>query len=208
MTNFMDDIKNESKQYGGGGDSSFFKFEEDGVYQIRILSRPHVLATHFFGKGVPAVVCVGIDEGCEYHKEDDKRPSIKLVTYVIDRRDGKVKLAELPLSLSYSIQDLQNDSDFAFEEFPMPYDVKITYDPKNDDPKAKYRLVASPKMTDVTEDERAELNGLMEKMTPEDYVEKRKAKQKDKGGEVKASGLTKDIRDTDKYPDEDVDPKF
>ncbi len=145
-----------------------------------------MLATHFFGKGNPSAICVGIDEGCPYHKEEEKRPSIKLVTYIIDRSDeNKVKLAELPLSISYAVNDLQDDVDFQFDEFPMPYDVKITHDPNNDDPKAKYRLVASPKMTDVTEDERAEFNKKMEEMTPEAYVEKRKEKQKEKNaGEV------------------------
>jgi len=174
----MDDVKNESKKYGGGSDSNYFKFEDKGVYRIRILNQPKVTATHFFGKGNPSIVCVGIEEGCEYHKESDKKPSIKLATYVIDRKDGKIKMAELPLSISYSLNDLQEDADFAFSDFPMPYDVKITYDPDNDDPKAKYRLVASPKQEEVTIAEEKELAEKMKKQTPEQYVEAKKTKQK------------------------------
>lgn len=196
---FMDEIKDQSKQYGGGGDSNYFKFEDKGVYRIRILNQPKVVATHFFGKGNPSVVCVGMDEGCEYHKEGDKRPSIKLATYIIDRKDGKIKLAELPLSISYSLNDLQEDQDFAFSDFPMPYDVKITYDPDNDDPKAKYRLVASPKQEPVTDEEQADLAEKMKKLTPEQYVENKKAKQKEKKGEVSQRNVAEsdDEKDTE-----------
>lgn len=179
----MDSIKEETKKYGAGGNNDYFQFEE-GVNKIRILTQPKVIAYHFFGKGQKPVVCTGIDEGCSYHKETDEKARIRLVTYVIDRKDGKIKLAELPLSISYSINDLQEDADFAFEEFPMPYDVKITHDPKNDDPKAKYRLVASPKQEPVTADEEEGLNKALEKMTPEQYVDTRKNKQVAQGNPV------------------------
>lgn len=196
----MEDIKQESKKYGSG-DSNYFKFEEKGVYRIRILNQPKVVATHFFGKGNPSVVCVGIDEGCQYHKETDKKPSIKLCTYVIDRKDGKVKMAELPLSISYSINDNQQDQDFAFEEFPMPYDVKITYDPDNDDPKAKYRLLPSPQREPLTDEEAAALETKMAKQTPEQYVEHKKDKQK-KAKEAPPRGGDTEIE----YPKDDINP--
>lgn len=179
--NFMDDIKQETQKYGGGaGSSDMFEFKK-GVNRMRILAQPKVLATHFFGKGVPSAVCIGIDEGCQFHGENHQRPSIKLVTYIIDRDDeDKIKLAELPLSISYSINDLQNDDDFRFDGFPMPFDVKITHDPDNQDPKAKYRLIGSPNSTELTEEQEKELADRLEKMSPEQYVEKRKEKQKSK----------------------------
>jgi hypothetical protein len=177
MSSFMDSIKEESKRYGGGsGNSDFFQFEK-GVNKMRILVQPAVIAFHFFGEGQKPDVCVGIDEGCPHHKDGDKKPAIKLATYIIDRKDGRVKLAELPLSISYSLNDLQEDSDFAFDVFPMPYDVKITSDPDNTDPKAKYRLVASPQREDITTEEENLLKEAMAKMTPEKYVEIRKNKQ-------------------------------
>lgn len=195
----MDDINEESKKYGGFN-SKRFEFEEKGIYKIRILVKPKVVATHFFGKGNPSVVCVGIDEGCPHHERDAKRPSIKLATYVIDRRDGKVKIGELPLSISYAINDLQQDSDFAFSEFPMPYDVKITYDPNNKDPKAIYRLVASPKQEPLTEEEKAALAQEMEFETPEQYVEKKKQRQRDKKEAGASSGTSVE------YPKDDINP--
>ena len=196
---FMDDVREESKKYGGGGSDKYFKFDGKGVYQLRIVAKPKVIATHFFGRGVPAVVCVGIDEGCKFHRETDKKASIKLATYVIDRKDGKIKMAELPLSVSYSINDLQEDSDFAFSEFPMPYDVKIKYDPDNEDPKAKYRLQPSPKHTPITDEEQAGLEAAMKVETPDQYVEKKKERAKGKGEPVSTgSGI--------EYPTEEINP--
>lgn len=199
---FMDDVRNESKKYGAGN-SSNFEFDAKGVYKMRILVQPKVVATHFFGPGQPSHVCVGIDEGCPYHKESDKKPSIKLATYILDRQDeNKVKMAELPLSTSYAINDLQDDEDFAFSEFPMPYDVKITYDPDNSDPKAKYRLVASPKSEPITEGEQAALDEKMAKQTPEQYVEKKKAREKEKASGGSSVGAAKGID----YPKDDINP--
>ncbi len=176
--NFKDTINQEAREYGGGSQSDKFEFENEGVYRMRILCMPKVLATHFFGKGNPSAICVGIEKGCPFHKENEvNKPSLKLVTYIIDRKDGKIKLAELPLSISYGLNDLKQDEDFLFDEFPMPYDVKITYDPNNPDPKAKYRLVGSPKREDLTDEEKQELEQALIKMTPEDYVAKRKEKQ-------------------------------
>lgn len=193
----MDDIRSESKKYGGGGDNTYFRFDEAGVYRIRILNAPKVTATHFFGKGKGmSAVCMGMDEGCPYHTKDDQKASIKLATYVIDRADGKVKMGELPLSISYSLNDLQEDEDFAFTEFPMPYDVKITYDPDNNDPKAKYRLVASPKHEPLTDEEVEALEVAMESQTPEQYVEHKKSKQKEKTGEVR----TNEVKTTEVSP--------
>ncbi len=157
-----------------------------------------MIAYHFPAQGRPDV-CVGIEDGCTHHKADDKKPTIRLVTYILDRNDdSKLKLAELPLSISYAINDLQKDSDFAFDGFPMEYDVKITHDPKNTDPKAKYRLVASPKREAISNVEEDALNAAMAKMSPEDYVEKRKAKQLDANGVERSAsvddGIPEDVQ--------------
>ena|SRR3990167_271365 len=194
---FKDEINAEAKKYGGGSSNSdFFAFEE-GVNRMRILAQPKVIAYHFFGEGQKPDVCVGIDEGCKHHGEGIKKPTIKLCTYVIDRKDNKVKFAELPLSISYAINDLQEDSDFAFEGFPMPYDVKITHDPKNPDPKAKYRLVASPKQEELTEEEMKSFEEAHTKMSPETYVQIRKDKQ---------TSLTKTDGKMPDYPEADPEP--
>lgn len=178
MTTLKDQINQEAEKYGAKSQSSeFFKFEK-GQNRIRILNQPAIIATHFFGAGQKAVVCVGVDEGCPHHKGEEKKPSLKLATYIIDRKDGEVKLAELPLSVGYAINDLQEDEDFAFDDFPMPYDIKVISDPDNQDPKAKYRVQPSPKKEEMTTEEKEAFDKEMEKITPEAYVEKRKEKQK------------------------------
>lgn len=197
MANFMDEIQSESKKYGGGGgNSDFFSFEE-GVNRMRILVQPKVIAYHFPPQGKPDV-CVGIDEGCTHHGADAKKPTIRLCTYIIDRKDNKVKFAELPLSISYSLNDLQEDEDFAFDDFPMPYDVKITHDPKNPDPKAKYRLVGSPKQEPLTDLEKTDLENAMLKMTPEQYVQTRKDKQ---------ANVPTTAEEAGGFDSDDIDPK-
>lgn len=192
---FKDDLKKEMKQYGGSTGSDYFEFDGPGIYKMRLLVQPKIIAYHFPEQGRPDV-CIGIEEGCTHHKEGAKRPTIRLVTYVIDRNDGKVKRAELPLSVSYAINDLQEDSDFSFDGFPMPYDVKITYDPKNPDPKAKYRLVASPKQEPLTDEEEVALNEAMKKQTPEQFVDMRKKFQ--------AGGAMKKV--TSEQEEDDGDP--
>lgn len=212
----MDKIKKQGEQYdaGVGGNSDFFEFEK-GLNRIRILTEPEVLATHFFGKGVPAHICYGKDKGCVYHGKDPnskdgddyKKPSIKLCAYVIDRQDeNRVKLAELPLSLSYSLTDLEEDPDFQFDSYPMPFDVKIMYDPENDDPKAKYRMQPSPNKVLLTEEEGKDFAAKMERMTPDAYVEKRKRKQMQKDGMLPPDE-TVVAEEGVKYPDEGINPE-
>lgn len=177
---FMDDIKNKSEKYGaktGSDGSSFYQFKE-GLNRIKILAQPEVIAFHFFGQGQKPAVCIGVDEGCPYHTEEYQKPTLKLATYILDRDDGdKIKIAELPLSISYSLNDLQQDVDFQFDDFPMPYDVKVTHDPDNSDPKAKYRMQPAPDKEELSEDVQLELDKKMKEMTPADYVEARKRKQ-------------------------------
>ena len=170
-----DDMQKDAEQYGAGKKNDFFKFDKSGVYRLRVLSKPLALATHFFGKGVPSNVCYGIDKGCPFHSGDG--PSVKFQTYVIDRTDGKVKLGEIPYSVLSVIADFEEDEDYAFSEYPMPYDVKVTVDKENNDPKQIYKTLASPKREPMTADEMGDLAGCLGKMPVEAYVEKRKQDQ-------------------------------
>lgn len=204
---FSEDLKKEMKQYGGGsGNSDYFEFETPGVYKMRILVQPKVIAYHFPPTGRPDT-CIGVEEGCIHHGADAKKPTIRLVTYIIDRIDNKVKRAELPLSISYAMNDLQEDSDFAFDGFPMPYDVKITYDPKNTDPKAKYRLVASPKQEPLTSEEADNLLKAMNKQTPEQFVEMKKKFQNKEVSPRKEEGQEAPPADEFAILDKPIDPE-
>lgn len=223
MTKTLDELDKQAEQYGGGrtGGSDFFEFQE-GKNVLRILNFPEILATHFFGPGKSSVICIGIEEGCKFHGENapkddkgnEKRPSLKLITYVIDRSDSKVKLAELPLSIRYGLKDLQETDGFDFSDFPMPYDVQIIHDPKNSDPKAKYRMTGIPRMVPLTPEEQAAFDTAMAKMTPEQYVQKRKDKVnvgKDFDATIPSSSTKTDTPNSGivgpiDYPTEEINP--
>ena len=51
--------------------------------------------------------------------------SSKFLCHVIDRKDGKIKLAELPYTIGTTIAGYQSDEDYKFDGFPMPYDIKV-----------------------------------------------------------------------------------
>lgn len=205
---YMDKMKDDMKQYGGGSPSAdYFEFgKTKKTYRMRLLAFPATLAYHFPVQGRPDV-CLGIDEGCKHHGDDAKKPTIRLVTYIIDRTDGKVKRAELPLAINYSINTLQEDSDFAFEDFPMPYDVKINHDPDNTDPKAKYTVIPSPKQEPLTAEEKGELLKAMAKQTPKQFVEMKKKFQNKEVSPRKEEGQEAPPADEFAILDKPIDPE-
>lgn len=175
-----------STDYGvGGSNNDFFSFDKSGEYRLRLLTAAFPIATHFFGKGVPAKVCYGAGKGCPFHGEkapkdektgEDKKPSVKFIGYVIDRKDNKVKFGELPWSVISAVTDLQDDSDYAFADFPMPYDIKVKVD-KDAAPANMYKTLATPSQVPVESELMKVFEEKMTKITPEQYVEKRKNKQ-------------------------------
>jgi len=158
---------------------------QDGDNKVRILSEGSVLPQHFFGKGKKPRVCYGISKGCPFHqgemapKDKDgniKQPSIKYTCYVLDRMDDVIKLADLPYSVISKVGELQKNEEWAFEEFPMPYDVTITYK-KEESPAKMYSVIGSPKHVALHNDQLDKLAKLMEKASPKDMVQKKKEKQ-------------------------------
>lgn len=205
-----DQMKEDQKKYGTEN-KDFFRFEETGNYRLRVLTNPipNVLATHFFGTGMPSHVCYGTDKGCPFHgefapKDKDgniKQASIKYQAYVIDRRDNLVKLAELPYSVCIRLADFEEDEDFKFDGFPMPMDIKIKVDKETKSPKEMYKTECSPKLEPLTEAENKAFEEAIKRMTPEDYVEKRKQKQLDKHME---SGIWQKEQDRQKTISEKI----
>lgn len=146
MFNFQESIDRTSNEFGGG---TFFKLKE-GDTRLRVLaSSLDPIATHFVGKS--PVTCVGIDKGCSLHGEGApidpgtgkiKKPAIKYPTYCLV--DKKIELLYMPYSIIKSLSALQNSSDWAFEDLPMPYDITIKYDSKAA-PIEMYKVMPSPK---------------------------------------------------------------
>lgn len=176
------------EQYGAGaGGADYFKFRE-GKNRIRILVEGEMIATHFVGgKGY---TCFGIKDGCPHHgpsapKNEDgsvRKPAAKLITYVIDRndKDPMPKQAEIPYSVLKQINTFAEEKDFAFSEFPMPYDLTVTYSSKAA-PNDMYKVVPSATRDPVSED----VVAALEKVPPvSQTVERKKARAQKAAGAV------------------------
>jgi len=101
----QEDNKEYADQTGG-----WYKFAE-GDNQFRVLVEPEVLYEAF-----KIGICY---TDCGY------TGTPKYLTYLLDRKDGKIKLFKLPFTIFNTISDYETDEDYKFEGFPMPYDVKV-----------------------------------------------------------------------------------
>lgn len=181
MSSLKDQLKQDAEELGVGG-SDFFKFENKKTSKFRVLTELKALGQHFFGVGQKPSVCYGVKKGCPFHgidpnsqKGEEYKLSTKYIAYVLDA-DGKIKLAELPYTVVKAIGDLEEDEDYKFSGFPMPYDIKVAFD-KDLSPTEMYKVTPSPTRSAVTDDTMGELAGLMGKNSPEHFVEVKKEKQ-------------------------------
>jgi hypothetical protein len=120
--NFEDELKAAEKAFNiGKGDT--FKFQE-GDNRIRVLSPGKPVATHRISQK-EYHTCYGEDKGCPFHGDNEKQTSVKFLMWIIDRRDGKVKLAFMPYTIMKNLVTLQNDPDYRFSAPPLPYDITV-----------------------------------------------------------------------------------
>lgn len=235
MASINEQLNQSQKEYGTGMKTNYFRFEE-GDNRIRVLTAGEVIATHFFGKGQKASTCYGQDKGCPFHgdkapkneKGQERKASIKYTCYVMDK-DEFIQLADLPYSVIKEIGEYQQNVDYAFDAFPMPYDVTVKFDPKSNSPANMYKVIASPKREQVSDVIMGQLAEVMSKLSPVDSVKKKKdwqisehrkegiwidpvlaeeerqKKYKDWKAE-KVANLTKEKVETIEYPANDIDP--
>lgn len=103
---------NDNQEHNAAKNSTdWFKFKE-GANTFRVLTEP-VMMFEKFGQGI----CY---TDCGY------QGSPKLLTWILDRADGKIKLAKIPFSKGEELLNLENDADYGFTGFPMPYDITIS----------------------------------------------------------------------------------
>lgn len=121
--------KSEHSQSSGG----WFKPKE-GSNAIRVLSVPEELFEDYHNG-----ICY---TGCGF------KGSPKFLAYVLDRADGEVKLYKLPYGMFESITVFKDDEDTKFDDFPMPYDLKI-HAIGAGTKEVKYTLTPSPKVVEV-----------------------------------------------------------
>lgn len=198
--NINEQLNQGQREYGVNSGGNYFKFEK-GDNRIRILTAGEVLATHFFGKGSKPATCYGVEKGCPFHGNNapkgpdgkEKKPSIKYTCYILNKKEDEVQMADLPYSVIKQVGEYQTNEDYAFTAFPMPYDVTIKFDPDASSPNDMYKVIASPKREEVSDDVKAKVAGM--KQSPKEHVEKKKKwqmDQHDKEGIREKVGLTKE----------------
>lgn len=177
-------MKQAAQEFGKGGGSDFFQFKTSGTFRFRVLSAVAPIATHFFGKGNPSSVCYGEAKGCPFHSAEHDDPAVKFITYILDREDDKVKLAELPWSVVAELNKYQKDDELAFTDYPMPYDIKVTVNKQSKDPKGVYSVLPGQARTALSAKNTDELAAAIGRMTAAAFVEKRKESTMEKHKEA------------------------
>jgi len=196
--NINDEVEAAMNELGksSGGSSTFYKIQEGNNNVVRVLTEGKTYATLRMGvgqyrtlygkeKGDPLRSRMDWDHDKEGRvlyplsdrdEETEARASIRSVYYIIDRNDGKVKQAEFPYSVAKQLGELQNNPDYFFEEMPMPYDIRITYN-KSNPPAQMYKVDVKPASAAPTKEQLENLEKRMEKYSPEAVVEEKKKRQ-------------------------------
>lgn len=164
MSTFSEKVKRqeeEAREQGiasqGGGD--WYKFVE-GDNRFRILSEPEMIFEKY-QKGICYTDC-----GYE--------GTAKFLTFVLDRKDEKIKLAKLPYTVGDAIMGYENDEEYNFDGFPMPYDIKVNAKGAGTK-EVKYTVIAGRATSEVPT---ATLEELEKKSSISDIVTKMKEKKK------------------------------
>lgn len=141
--------------------SDYFNFKE-GETKLRVLTQP-VGVRQYFKDGR----YVTVDE--KY--QGPEKVSTKGWAWCSIRPDGGLKIVKFPHSVIKKVQGFMVDDDWAFDGFPMPYDLTIKK--SGEGLESRYEVVPSPKMTPVTEEEK---EGLAKKTPIADIIKKMKEK--------------------------------
>lgn len=187
MQSFAEKIKEQEAQAQkegiatqGGGD--WYKFVE-GTNSFRVLTEPEMMFEDF-RMGICYTDC-GFEGGS------------KFLTYVLDRKDGKIKLAKLPYSIGTKIAGYENDTEFSldFQGFPMPYDIRVIAKGAGTK-EVKYQVDPNPNKRPV---EQQTIEAMAKLKPTTEIIEKMKQKNKEKhvadgtwqaNQDKKAQGLT------------------
>lgn len=214
---FDDALESANTQFGGSSASGFYTIKEGNENVVRVLTPGVEYASQFMGMGKPYRTLYGREKGDPLRQPDEsdadkqgrlvvptdkdgkpQRPSIKSVLYVLDRADGGIKIAEFPYVIGKQIGALQKNPDYAFEDLPMPYDIRITFK-KDAAPNEKYRVEVKPNGEDLSPETLAELEDKVVKRSPESVAQRKKDEQIDddmkKGLRISEDELAKTASD-------------
>ncbi len=155
-------------------DSDFFKLKDkikdgEGDTKLRVLTQP--IPVYKLTKGdYPKAEDLGyVDEN--YRAKEGEKVAIKGWVWAAIRGEADLKIVTLPYSVISLIQQLRSNDEYAFDEFPMPYDITIhnTGEGAN-----RYSVTAARKNSPVTAEE---LSALTLKTPIADIIRKMKDKK-------------------------------
>lgn len=120
------------------GNSIYLKLEE-GTSRIRIVSEPIEIWTIF--NRAEKTAKKYLDEELLQNDVNAKDARKRFAMWVIDRKDGEMRMAEVGQTIANALQVLANDPDYGFDTIP-PYDIKITKSGSGLD--TEYTVMQSP----------------------------------------------------------------
>jgi len=182
----LSDFAKEEVSQRSGASGWFSPVEGENV--VRILSPEYaVQSSHYIPSERKSHECFGKEEGCPFDTEVTikttgkkaliHRPTRKYLMWMIDRKDGKIKIGKFPYTVVKTIVEFASSKDYAFEDAP-PYDVTIVR--KKTGPAAtdvEYSVIPARTNTELTADEKKEY----EKCNPvSEIVEKMRVNAKNK----------------------------
>lgn len=179
-----DTAKHKGSTAGKGSTADYFRVEEGNNNVCRIVIPAVSYAKWYDSKLKKPFTAYGKEKGdprTQFMTEPGAaqprfRKAISYLTYVIDRSDDKVKLAEFPFSVMKAISELQKNPDFAFDDLPMPYDIRITRKP-DESPANKYSVSATLNKMPITVRESEAIDKLCTESPLEEIVKRKKEKQ-------------------------------
>lgn len=132
--------------------SDFYEMKV-GANKMRILTQFERVNSLFQGV-FPNSKYVG-KVGDEYVPKEGEKVNLQGWAWIIDRTSGELKIAQFGKAILTQITALKNNPDYAFDGFPMPFDLTIN---NTGEGANRYSITPARQNTEITADEMAQLN--------------------------------------------------
>jgi len=142
---------------------------EEGENKVRLVSDCSDFGSHFDTQLKKSFICTG-KETCAYCQKGEKS-RVRFYAWVIDRRDGVIKLAEFGYSIFKEIEKLAKSTDYGFDVTPS-YDIDINRKGKGLD--TEYSILADRKDSPLSEEEEKKIQDSCKPL--DDMIQKMKDK--------------------------------
>lgn len=177
-------------------ESDFHKLKV-GENKVRILTQ-FEKANQLYEGVYPNSKYLGLVED-DYVPKKGEEVVVQGWAWAVIRETGELKILQVGKGILKLLAQLRANEEYAFEDFPMPYDVNIH---NTGDGPTRYSITAARKNSEVSPEEVAEL----EKKTPVENIIKR-IKEK-AGGKVleRVAPEVKAAKEPIEYPADEINP--